>query len=61
MTSTHSTPDGYAGDQTLLAPAFTATDAELHQMVERFAETMAHVEQVVAAALPGGGGAGRTG
>ncbi len=33
--STQPTRDGYAGDQTLLAPAFTATDAELETMVER--------------------------
>jgi adenosylmethionine-8-amino-7-oxononanoate aminotransferase len=47
VTSTHSTPDGYTGDQTLLAPAFTATDAELGEMVERFAATIADVEQSV--------------
>ena len=35
--STQPTRDGYAGDQTLFAPAFTATDAELAEMVERFA------------------------
>ena len=37
VTSTHSTPDGYAGDQTLLAPAYTSSDEELAEMVERFA------------------------
>ena len=35
--STQPTRDGYAGDQTLFAPAFTATDEELVEMVERFA------------------------
>ena len=35
--STQPTRDGYAGDQTLFAPAFTASDAELAEMVERFA------------------------
>jgi adenosylmethionine-8-amino-7-oxononanoate aminotransferase len=35
--STQPTRDGYAGDQTLFAPAFTATDEELAEMVERFA------------------------
>ena len=35
--STQPTRDGYAGDQTLFAPAFTATDEELTEMVERFA------------------------
>src|ERR671936_1134545 len=36
VTSTHSQRDCYAGDQTLLAPAYTSTDAELGEMVERF-------------------------
>ncbi|MGI8606908.1 MAG: aspartate aminotransferase family protein [Gaiellaceae bacterium] len=39
--STQPTRDGYAGDQTLFAPAFTATDEELTEMVERFA-TVVH-------------------
>jgi adenosylmethionine-8-amino-7-oxononanoate aminotransferase len=47
VTSSHSTPDGYAGDQTLLAPAFTSTDEELAELVERFAATMADVERTV--------------
>jgi adenosylmethionine-8-amino-7-oxononanoate aminotransferase len=38
--STMPTRDGYAGDQTLFAPPFTTTDAELTQMVERFAQTV---------------------
>src|SRR5207253_5772356 len=29
VTSTHSTPDGYAGDEVLLAPAYISTDEEL--------------------------------
>jgi adenosylmethionine-8-amino-7-oxononanoate aminotransferase len=37
LLSTQPTRDGYAGDQTLFAPAFTATDDELGEMVERFA------------------------
>jgi hypothetical protein len=41
--STQPTADGYAGDQTLLAPAFNATDAELEAMVERMAATIAAV------------------
>jgi adenosylmethionine-8-amino-7-oxononanoate aminotransferase len=45
--SSHSTPDGYAGDQTLLAPAFTATDDELAEMLERLVEALAHVETSV--------------
>ena len=38
--STMPTRDGFAGDQTLFAPPFTTSDAELTQMVERFAETI---------------------
>jgi len=38
--STQPTRDGMAGDQSLFAPAFTATDAELDEMVSRFAETV---------------------
>ena len=41
--STQPTRDGYAGDQTLFAPAFTATDEELAEMVERFAATLRDV------------------
>ena len=41
--STQPTADGYAGDQTLLAPAFNASDAELEAMVERMAATIAAV------------------
>jgi len=37
----------------LLAPAYTSTDAELAEMVERFAATMAEVERQVGAALAG--------
>src|SRR5207247_1555054 len=47
VSSSHSTPDGYAGDEILLAPAYTSTDAELAQMVERFAATIASVERTV--------------
>ena len=53
VTSTHSTPDGYTGDQTLLAPAFVATDAELDEMVERFAAAVGDVERAVKDALAG--------
>ena len=41
--STQPTRDGMAGDQSLFAPAFTTTDAELDEMVSRFAETMRQV------------------
>jgi adenosylmethionine-8-amino-7-oxononanoate aminotransferase len=41
--STQPTRDGYAGDQSLFAPSFTATDAELDEMVERFASSVRSV------------------
>src|SRR5438034_7998477 len=49
--STMPTRDGYAGDQTLLAPPFTTTDTELTQMVERFAETIRTVAKSIEAEL----------
>jgi adenosylmethionine-8-amino-7-oxononanoate aminotransferase len=49
--STQPTSDGYAGDQTLMAPAFVASDAELEQMCERLAAAVAVVEAEVKAAL----------
>ena len=51
MYSTQPTADGYAGDQTLLAPAFVASDAELDEIVERLAATVAAVEAQVKAEL----------
>jgi adenosylmethionine-8-amino-7-oxononanoate aminotransferase len=47
VTSSHSSQDCYANDQTLLAPAFTATEAELAAMVERLAQTIEEVEHEV--------------
>lgn len=41
--STQATADGWAGDQTLLAPAFVSTNAELGVMVERMAATVREV------------------
>ena len=49
--STQPTRDGYAGDQTLFAPAFTARDEELAEMVSRFAETVARVAEEVGSEL----------
>jgi adenosylmethionine-8-amino-7-oxononanoate aminotransferase len=49
--STQPTSDGWAGDQTLLAPAFVATDDELGEMVERMARTVRTVEAEVKRAL----------
>ncbi len=54
--STQPTADGWAGDQTLLAPAFVAGDDELALMVERLAATVRAVERDVAREL---GAAGR--
>jgi hypothetical protein len=51
VTSSHSTADGFTGDQTLLAPAYVATDGELAEMIERFAATIADVENRVKSAL----------
>ncbi len=51
VTSTHSTPDGYTGDQVLLAPAFVATEEELVEIVERFAATVADVERTIKQSL----------
>jgi adenosylmethionine-8-amino-7-oxononanoate aminotransferase len=53
VTSTHPQADGFAGDQVLLAPAYTSTDAELAEMVERFGAAMRDVERRVEAALAG--------
>jgi adenosylmethionine-8-amino-7-oxononanoate aminotransferase len=53
VTSTHSTADRYCGDQTLLAPAFIASDDELGEMVGRFEETVREVERAVKDALTG--------
>jgi adenosylmethionine-8-amino-7-oxononanoate aminotransferase len=43
--STMPTRDGFAGDQTLFAPPFTSTDAELEQMIQRFAGALLQVEK----------------
>lgn len=54
VTSSHPQADGFAGDQTLLAPAYVSSDAELAEMVCRFAEGLAEVERSVKDALSGG-------
>lgn len=51
VSSTHSTPDGYAGDEVVIAPAYTSTDAELDEMVTRFKATIDEVEKAVTAKL----------
>jgi adenosylmethionine-8-amino-7-oxononanoate aminotransferase len=61
VTSTHPQADGYAGDQVLLAPAYTSTDEELSEMVARLRAALDDVERTVKASLAsdGGGGAAR--
>jgi adenosylmethionine-8-amino-7-oxononanoate aminotransferase len=56
--STQPTSDGYTGDQTLLAPAFTSTDGELAEMVERMAEVVRTVEHQVKHELVAGAASG---
>ncbi|MFI6286623.1 aspartate aminotransferase family protein [Streptomyces sp. NPDC051018] len=51
--STQPTADGFAGDQTLLAPAFVATDGELDEIVERVAATVRAVEAAVKKEIAG--------
>jgi adenosylmethionine-8-amino-7-oxononanoate aminotransferase len=51
VTSTHPQADGFAGDQTLLAPAYVSSDAELTEMIGRFAEALADVERKIKRAL----------
>jgi adenosylmethionine-8-amino-7-oxononanoate aminotransferase len=51
VTSSHSSPDGFAGEQTLLAPAYTSTDEELAGMVERLAAALGDVEDRVKGTL----------
>ena len=41
------TADGFAGDQSLFAPSFTATDEELTEMVSRFADAAGRVTEDV--------------
>jgi adenosylmethionine-8-amino-7-oxononanoate aminotransferase len=44
VTSSHSTEDGFTGDQTLVAPAYNTSDADLAEMVERIAAALAVVQ-----------------
>jgi len=53
VTSVHPQADGFAGDQTLLAPAYVSTDEELDEMVERFAAALADVERSIKDQLAG--------
>jgi adenosylmethionine-8-amino-7-oxononanoate aminotransferase len=47
VTSTHPQVDGFAGDQTLLAPAYVTTDEELAEVVDRFRATIVSVERSI--------------
>jgi len=47
VSSTNSTLDGFAGDEVILAPAYTSTDVELDEMVERFKATIEAVQKSV--------------
>jgi adenosylmethionine-8-amino-7-oxononanoate aminotransferase len=58
VTSTHPQADGFAGDQTLLAPAYVSTDAELDEMIDRFATTIRAVERTIRGSLAATSGAG---
>ncbi|MDQ6818059.1 MAG: aminotransferase class III-fold pyridoxal phosphate-dependent enzyme, partial [Actinomycetota bacterium] len=51
--STQPTGDGYAGDQSLFAPPFTTTDAELDEMVARFVAVVHEVAADVGPELAG--------
>jgi adenosylmethionine-8-amino-7-oxononanoate aminotransferase len=53
VTSTHPQVDGFAGDQTLLAPAYVSTDEELAQLVDRYRGTMGSVERSIKKSLAG--------
>jgi adenosylmethionine-8-amino-7-oxononanoate aminotransferase len=47
VVASHAGADGYVGDQVLLCPAYTASDAELGEMLERLAATLRDVEREV--------------
>jgi adenosylmethionine-8-amino-7-oxononanoate aminotransferase len=51
--STQPTGDGYAADQSLFAPAFTASDEELAEMVSRFTGVVRDVAEAVERELAG--------
>lgn len=51
--STQPTGDGYAGDQSLFAPAFTSSDDELAEMVSRFAAVVREIADRVERELGG--------
>jgi adenosylmethionine-8-amino-7-oxononanoate aminotransferase len=60
LLSTQPTRDGYAGDQSLFAPAFTAGEDDLAEMVERFATVLRAVWSEVEGKLESEPVGGRT-
>ncbi|MGD9735174.1 MAG: aspartate aminotransferase family protein [Solirubrobacterales bacterium] len=44
VSSSHASADGVVGDQVVFAPAFTASDAELAEMVARLATTLSELQ-----------------
>ena len=54
------TRDGYAGDQTLFAPAFTTPEEELAEMIDRFASVLRAVWSEVEGRLESAPVGGRT-
>jgi adenosylmethionine-8-amino-7-oxononanoate aminotransferase len=61
VTSTHPQADGFAGDQTLLAPAYVSTDEELAEMVGRLVATIESVERAIKGNVSGSSNAQVTG
>src|SRR3989304_5224644 len=59
--STQPTRDGFAGDQTLFAPAFIASDDELDEMVSRFSDSAPRVGDRVAPSAEQGARSGARG
>lgn len=53
--STHPNADGYAGDQTVFAPALNSTDEDLAEMIERLARVVGIVDGAVTESLANGG------
>lgn len=53
LAATSTAADGFVGDQIVLAPSFTATDAELDLIVERAAAAVADLEAVLPATTGG--------
>jgi adenosylmethionine-8-amino-7-oxononanoate aminotransferase len=51
VTSTHPQADGFAGDQTLLAPAYVSSDDELAEIVDRVRSTIVAVQRSVEGSL----------